>query len=184
MRALRLWVAAGLLPVAAACGGSDAESGSSADTAAAMPDTASVGATAGAMGDSAAAGMAGMDSMSHSAAGGGAVPLAAVGGSGVTGEAMLTAQGNQTQVMVRLAGAKGAGTHQGHIHTGTCEQPGSVVAPLEPVTTDASGAGSSTKTVDVPASAAMNGQHIIAYHEAGGSPGAPVVCGAIPAHSM
>jgi hypothetical protein len=28
----------------------------------------------------------------------------------------------------------------------------------------------------------MNGQHIVVYHEAGGTPGAPVACAAIPAH--
>jgi hypothetical protein len=46
------------------------------------------------------------------------------------------------------------------------------VAPLQDVAADASGAGTATSTV------AMNGQHIIAYHQASGdNMGPPVVCG-------
>ena len=113
------------------------------------------------------------------------VPLAAVGGSGVSGEAILTEAAGQTQVAVRGAGFQPNSALSGHVHQGTCEAPGAPVAPLQDVTADASGAGTATSTVAIPASVAMNGQHIVAYHQAAGdNMGPPVVCGAIPGHAM
>lgn len=108
------------------------------------------------------------------------VTLAAVGGSGVTGEATLTPSGNQTEVMVRLMGLEPNSTHPGHIHQGTCAAPGSVVAPLQDITADATGAGTMTTTVPVAADSVTMGQHIVAYH---GEGGAPIVCGEVR-HTM
>ena len=71
--------------------------------------------------------------------------------SGVTGEATLTPMGGQTQVMVRLTGRSGEGEHPGHIHPGTCDSVGGVVAPLQPITAGADGTGTMTTTVDVDA---------------------------------
>jgi hypothetical protein len=101
--------------------------------------------------------------------------------SGVTGEATITGRGNQTEVMVRLMGAPPGGSHPGHIHSGTCQAIGGVVQALQPVAVDSAGTGTMTTTVDVPANTAMNGQHIVVYHGAGGT---PVTCAAIPAHMM
>jgi hypothetical protein len=115
---------------------------------------------------------------------GSTIALQAVGGSGITGEATLTESGQQTQIMVRLMGSQPNATHQGHIHEGTCANVGSVVVALDPITVDAQNMGSSTTTVDVPIHTVANGQHLIAYHEAGGTPGAPVACGEVPAHTM
>jgi hypothetical protein len=115
---------------------------------------------------------------------GSTIAMQPVGGSGVSGEATLTESGQQTQVMVRLMGSTANATHQGHIHSGTCASPGAVVVPLQSISVDAQGSGTSTSTVDVPIHTAANGQHIVVYHEAGGSPGAPVVCGEIPGHTM
>jgi hypothetical protein len=115
---------------------------------------------------------------------GSTVALQAVGGSGITGEATLTESAQRTQVMVRLMGSQPNATHQGHIHEGTCANVGSVVVPLDPITVDAQSMGTSTTTVDVPIHTVANGQHLIAYHVAGGSPGAPAACGEIPAHMM
>jgi hypothetical protein len=112
------------------------------------------------------------------------VPLQGVGGAPVTGSVAVSEAGGGTQVMLTVGGAGGAGTHAAHVHTGTCDAPGEVVAPLESVTADASGAGNSTTTLEIPMATVMNGQHIVAVHEAGGSPGAPVACAAIPQHSM
>jgi hypothetical protein len=112
------------------------------------------------------------------------ITLQPVAGSGVSGEATLTEMGQQTQVMVRLMGSQPNATHQGHIHSGTCDNIGSVVAPLQPVQVDGQGSGTSTSTVNVSIHDASDGRHVVAYHEAGGSPGAPAVCGEIPAHTM
>lgn len=117
------------------------------------------------------------------AAGMATISMQPLNNSGAMGEAMLTPMGQQTQVMVNLTSTP-QGTHAGHIHQGTCASPGSVVVPLQPIEVGADGAGTMTTTVDVPAETAMNGQHIIVYHEAGGDPGQPIVCGAIPAAPM
>ena len=112
------------------------------------------------------------------------IPLQAIGGAPVSGTVAVSESGGGTQVMLAVSGTGAAGTHAAHVHTGTCDAPGDVVAPLESVTADASGAGSSTTTLQLPAATVMNGQHIVAYHAGSGAdPGAPVVCGEIPAHS-
>ena len=178
MRASRLWYLACLPLVVAACGGGDEEeTAATADTGAVTTAPAPAPMDTGGM-------AAGMDTGMAAAGGMNSVTLSPVGNSGVSGTATVTEQGAQTVVALNLMGAPGAGTHAAHIHTGTCDSPGAVVAPLQSVSVDASGTGTSTTTLDIPMATVMNGQHIVAAHEAGGSPGSPVVCGAIPAHSM
>ncbi|HEX8693778.1 MAG TPA: hypothetical protein VF746_15255 [Longimicrobium sp.] len=179
MRALRLWSLA-MLPLAlAACGGGDAdERGGEGDTTAAvapMPtDTGAMVAPAP-MGADTGAAAAGQNTI--------VVTLRPVNNSGISGEAVITAQESQAQVVLTLRGAQGAGTHQAHVHSGTCDSPGAPVAPLEPVTTDASGTGSSTTTIQPGMNALMGGGHIVSAHQAGGSPGPMVTCGLIE-HQM
>lgn len=91
------------------------------------------------------------------------------------------ATGTGSAVTVMLRGVAAPGVHQGHIHGGTCAERTGALVPLEPVTTDASGSGTSTATVDLPLATLTDGQHIIVYHEAGGSPGASIACAQIPA---
>lgn len=110
------------------------------------------------------------------------VNMTALNNSGVTGQATVTPADGQTQVMVTLNAGAGGATHEGHIHQGTCDSPGGVVQPLQPITLDQSGSGSMTTTVQVEPNTVMDGQHIVLYHEAGGS--SPVVCGSIPMHQM
>jgi hypothetical protein len=106
------------------------------------------------------------------------VAFTPVGAGGHTGDVMVHPSGDQTQIMVRLSGPQ-SGTHQGHIHSGTCDNIGSVVQPLEPVDVPQGAQGTSNSTVNIPPATVMNGQHIVVYHTAGGSPGAPVACAAI-----
>lgn len=116
-------------------------------------------------------------------AGANRVSMAPVNNSGVTGTATFTPMGNQTQVMVQLMSAP-EGSHEGHIHQGSCANLGQVVEPLETINVDASMMGTSTSTVAMADSAVMDGQHVVAFHKAGGDPGQPVVCGDIPMHRM
>ena len=167
MKTTRLWVTA-MLPLAlVACGGGDEEAAVDGDTTMiASPET---------VPSTPAAGTADTTTMDASSAA--AVTMNAVGNSGITGQAQLMAHGaNETMVTVNLTG-QGSGTHPGHIHQGTCDSPGQVVAPLQDVTL-ANGAGTASSTVPVALATVANGQHIVAYHGAGG---APVVCGQIPA---
>lgn len=105
--------------------------------------------------------------------------FAPIDDSGVEGTAHIEPDGQQVRITVTLRTA-GAGTHRGHVHSGTCASRGRSVFELEPIVTDASGTGEALSTVDLPASALMDGQHIIVYHAAGGSPGPSVVCADIP----
>lgn len=100
--------------------------------------------------------------------------------SGISGQVIASAEGSQTRVQVLIAGGQPNATLQGHIHMGTCDAPGEVVAPLEAVETNDEGSGESTSTVSVDPATVFDGGHIVVYHEAGGEPGAPVTCAPLP----
>lgn len=172
MKPTRLWVVAAIPLALTACGGGGEAAEGGADSVAAPSAETGSTTTPPAPADT---GMGGAQAM------GGAVTMNAVGGSGVTGQAQFMDHGQgQTMVTVNLAG-QGSSTHSGHIHQGTCDALGSVVAPLQDVTL-ANGTGTSTSTVQVPLATVMNGQHVVAYHQGqGANAGAPVVCGQIPA---
>lgn len=129
------------------------------------------------------------DTLGVTAAGGGmqaTVVLNELRGSGVTGEATIapgTASGQTSASVTLNAAGDAGGVHQGHIHQGTCAQLGGPVVPL-PAVTVAGGTGTATSDVAVDAMSVMDGGHVVAYHEAGANPGAPVVCGEIPGHQM
>ena len=175
MRASRLWTV--LLPLAVlACGGGD--EGIETDTA---EDAAGTITADSVPGDAPAT----VDtSMPGGAQEMGTVTLQPVGGSAITGEASLSDQAGQTVVVLNLRGATPGGTHQAHIHNGTCQALGQVVAPLQPVAVDSTGFGTSTTSVAQALGTLTGGSFVISAHEAGGSPGAPVSCGTITAHAM
>lgn len=104
-----------------------------------------------------------------------------VQGGGLGGEVTIADRGGQAEVIVRLTGGTPDGSHPGHIHSGRCSSIGGVVQALEPISTDATGAGTMTATVDIPPMTVLNGQHIVVYHGAGG---APIACADIPQHTM
>jgi hypothetical protein len=108
------------------------------------------------------------------------VPL--VEDSPMGGSIYIDGTGDRPIISVSLRGAV-EGVHQGHVHIGTCDSPGSAVAPLEPIDTNANGNGESITTVELPLQRLTDGAHVVVYHEAGGSPGAPIICGQIPALS-
>ena len=110
--------------------------------------------------------------------------LMSTNNSAITGEIEVDAEGEQTAIKVRLLGSTANAVHQGHVHMGTCESPGEVVIALEPITIGEDGTGEMETTVAVAPTTAMDGQHIVVYHEAGGAPGAHVTCGVIPQHAM
>lgn len=112
------------------------------------------------------------------------VQFTSVGDSPITGEVEIDDDDGRTELDVRIRNATAGSVHQGHIHTGTCDAPGDVVAPLADINVGDNGEGTSENDLDIPMMTVMNGQHIVAFHEAGGDPGAPVVCAAIPAHQM
>jgi hypothetical protein len=88
------------------------------------------------------------------------VTISELNGSGVSGEAYLTDQGDGTTfVEVLVDGATGG--HPIHIHAGTCEELGDIVVPL----TDVDEFGESLTEVDLPLNTIVNeGPHAINIH--------------------
>ena len=112
-----------------------------------------------------------------------AIAFAPVGGATVTGEVEIDGDGAKTEVDVTIRNSVDGAVHQGHIHSGNCAAPGPIVAPLPAITIDGDRDGDADATLDLPTATVMNGQHIVAYHEAGGNPGATILCVAIPART-
>lgn len=170
MRFTTGWVAMPLLLAVAACGGGDGESTvSTADL-----DTTSLPSQEPGLGPGSGVGV-------NEVGSGQTATMTPVGNSGVGGDATITDRGEQTEILVRLTGTPANGTHPGHVHTGTCASIGSVAQALEPISTDATGTGTMTTTVTIPPMTLMNGQHVVVYHGAGGT---PVACADIPTHAM
>lgn len=110
------------------------------------------------------------------------IAMQAVSPAKVTGKAVLTEAGTGVKVSVSLTGFDPNTKHDGHIHVGTCEKQGGVIAPLGTITADASGAGSVDSTVTTFSFAAVSdGNHYIQYHTSSNPPGVPVSCANIPA---
>jgi hypothetical protein len=105
--------------------------------------------------------------------------LAEQNDSGITGTAVLTADGDQTIVVIQLNGAE-EGT-EGHMFDNTCDnhQGATIFYPLEPVSAD----GHSESVVDAPLSLLADGKHWIHLHEPAVERGEGVACGNVPALS-
>jgi hypothetical protein len=68
----------------------------------------------------------------------------------VQGTATLSLQGDQLKVVLQLHGLVAGGTpHMAHIHTGSCTSQGAVVVPLNMVTVDGQGNGTSTTLISL-----------------------------------
>jgi hypothetical protein len=103
-------------------------------------------------------------------------------GSGVDGSVHIDVAGDRPVITVSLRNAA-EGIYQGHVHGGSCANRARSIVALQPVHAGADGAGSSTSTVDLDEATLFDGNHIVVYHEAGGSPGASITCAEIPQRS-
>ncbi len=105
------------------------------------------------------------------------IPLQAQSGSGQSGTATLTEQGNQTRVVISLSNAPAGVLQPAHIHQGTCAnlnpQPR---YPLQSVVD-----GRSETVVDVPLSTLLAGQFAINVHKSQQEISTYVACGEIRA---
>jgi len=104
------------------------------------------------------------------------VPINELNGSGVSGDASLTDNGDgTTTVDILVDGATGG--HPAHIHSGSCTQLGDVVYPL----TDVDASGESVTVVDVSlADLQTTGPYAINIHLSADEIGTYVACGDIP----
>jgi hypothetical protein len=104
------------------------------------------------------------------------IALAEENGSGQSGTAMLSAEGDQTRVVIDLANSP-AGPQPAHIHTGNCGPTlGGVVFALE-FPRD----GKSTSLVNTPLAAVQTGGFAINVHKSPEESNVYVACGNIPA---
>lgn len=99
----------------------------------------------------------------------------------MNGTSTLAAQGNQTMVTVRVAGAPVNGTHVNHIHTGTCQNEGGIVYPLADLRVDASGTATATTLVNTPLSTLLGAPYYVNVHAGAALPSPGVSCGNIVA---
>lgn len=109
------------------------------------------------------------------------VTLTAKNNSKMTGTAVLTKQGDSTSVALTLNGGRSGTTYASHVHAGTCDKPGAVVAPLTGVKVGADKAGTSTTVIAtsvLDSARAQYGSLLAQSHMANGK---PVACGEIPA---
>jgi hypothetical protein len=104
------------------------------------------------------------------------VPINELNGSGVSGDASLTDNGDgTTTVDILVDGATGG--HPAHIHSGTCAKLGDVVYPL----TDVNASGESVTVVDASlADLQTTGPYAINIHLSADEIGTYVACGDIP----
>lgn len=87
--------------------------------------------------------------------------LKTVGGSGESGSAVLTDEGNsRTQVVINVSGGNDPGQQSAHIHIGTCGSNGSIFAPLNSVQ-----GGTSTSMVSYALSSLTGGRYYINIHK-------------------
>jgi len=103
-------------------------------------------------------------------------PLAAVGGSGVTGEVMTMPSAESFIVSLSAGSLRPGESYMAHIHRGVCAGGGPVSVALEPVVADTDGRGSST-TILEPARVAQAQALFVQLH---GADGTPVACGDLP----
>jgi hypothetical protein len=91
------------------------------------------------------------------------------------GNAILKANGWSSIVTVRLQSQVGGGTHEGFVHTGTCQKLGPTVTDLHPVSTDSLGKGAAASFIDIPLDTLRAKPHALTY----GRGGRPHACGNI-----
>lgn len=105
------------------------------------------------------------------------VTLNPVNNSGISGTAVFTPVGNQTQVVVTLTGAPAGASEPIHIHTGQCGPTlGGVKFPLKNVEN-----GTSTTVIDTPFVPLWSGGFAINAHESAANIKNYVACGNLPA---
>jgi hypothetical protein len=105
------------------------------------------------------------------------IELAALNGSGYTGEVAAVADGATSTLTLKVAGAPADSSVVAHIHYGRCAQPGAVTTPLTPIDVHKDGTGTSTTTVNIAMSTLMDGGHFVQVHKPDGTPAA---CGDLP----
>lgn len=104
-----------------------------------------------------------------------AVALREIGDSGRSGTAALSADGNQTLVVIEAAGDPVSEVQAAHIHEGTCDG----LSAESVFDLKGSSSGRWAATVDVRLDTLTSGTYAIAIHKSGENLAAPTTCGDI-----
>lgn len=105
------------------------------------------------------------------------VAMAPKNESGLAGTAVLKpAAGDSLKVELSLSGLTDGKSYPAHVHKGTCQSPGTVVAGLTNVTADGTTGTSTTRIAD-PRAGDAEGPFLVMAHLPDGT---PAVCGDIP----
>ena len=108
--------------------------------------------------------------------------LSAVNNSGVTGSVNFRGIGQQTEISLQVTTAP-AGTQQlnAAVVQGTCQQPGTEVAPIGPLTVGAGNVAALTDTLNLPPGTVLNGQHALVVKGQNSGPSTPpLACSPLP----
>jgi hypothetical protein len=100
--------------------------------------------------------------------------LAAQNGSGQSGTAELTADGDKTRIVVELANAPDF-PQPSHVHRGTCDEIGDVLAPLENVVD-----GRAESVIDLSLAELRRGGLIVHAHKSEAEYDTSIACAEIP----
>ncbi|HEX2078234.1 MAG TPA: hypothetical protein VHG08_11015 [Longimicrobium sp.] len=108
--------------------------------------------------------------------------LSPVNNSGVTGSVNVRGIGEQTEISLNVTGVTAGNQQlQGAVVQGTCEQPGSDVAPLGPIPVGAGNIATLTDTLPLPPGTVLNGQHaLIVKGQNAGPATPPLACSPLP----
>ncbi len=105
-----------------------------------------------------------------------AIRLEPVNNSGISGMAVLSARGNQTQIDVTIDGEPAGASEPIHIHNGNCGSAlGSIKYPLKNVEN-----GASTTVVDAPLGSLLTGGFAINAHQSAANITTWIACGNVP----
>jgi hypothetical protein len=109
----------------------------------------------------------------------------AMGGSGITGSAMVRPSGSTEAATVSITGAPPNSTLPWHVHSGTCATGGGVVGAGSAYTPLAVGAdGKATASATITASLDTGAQYHVNIHKSESDMGTIVACGDLTAGSM
>ncbi len=118
---------------------------------------------------------------------GGAVPevaqtisLQPAPGAQIAAEAVVLPIGVETRVTFTVHQAPANVTILGHLRSGSCDEPGPVVADLQPITTDRAGVAESRIVVGVPFGIVASGNHIVQLVQETEGADQVVACGEVP----
>jgi hypothetical protein len=110
-----------------------------------------------------------------------AVELRPMQGSGISGRAIVTPGDTSVALTITLSGSEPRGSHAARIYAGSCEDPGALLAEIDPILAGTGGIASAERIVRQPPLMVMGGQAVLMVYRPNGVVAGPAAaCGEIP----